>query len=387
MSRIFFHVQYLKGLGHLQRARLIAEAVAGAGHQVDMVSGGLPLADFAPQGVTLHQLPALQAGPGGFRDLRDSEGRRVDEYWLQQRRDALLALFLEAKPDILLIESFPFGRRQLGFELRPLLDAASAAAKRPAVVGSIRDILQIKTRPERNAETVSLLRTFFDTVLVHGDPAFARLDDSFSETPAIRNMIRYTGLVAAPASDFAPGPDTPRNEVVVSAGSGAIGRRMLQAALEARPLTTLADAPWRLLTGPHLPEPDFAALCAEAPGGVVVERFRDDFRRLLAAARLSISFAGYNTACDLLRARVPSVLVAFSDDGGETEQPARARHFAERGLGVMLSDTEVTGVRLAAAVDDAARKPPPKAQSVDLEGAEKSAALLGDASLICSRSP
>ncbi|MDH3582216.1 MAG: glycosyl transferase, partial [Hyphomicrobiales bacterium] len=90
MSRILIHVQYLKGIGHLQRMKLIAEATASLGAEVHIASGGLPLPNFAPSGVQIHQLPPLQAGPGGFADLRDESGQRVDDAWRAKRRDRLL---------------------------------------------------------------------------------------------------------------------------------------------------------------------------------------------------------------------------------------------------------------------------------------------------------
>lgn len=376
MSRVFFHVQYLKGLGHLQRARWVAEAATAIGIEVDMVSGGLPIPGFAPRGVRMHQLPPLQAGPAGFGDLRDADGRAVDAAWLATRRDGLLELFHARAPDVLLVESFPFGRRQLSFELRPLLEAARAATPPPAVVCSLRDILQVKPRPERTAETVSLLGAYFDALLVHGDPAFARLEETFPETAAIENLITYTGIVAAPEVEFEPNDDTPRGEVLVSVGAGAIGPQLLRAALAARPQTKAADVPWRLLTGPHLPAADFAALRAGAPAGVAVERFRDDFRSLLAQARLSISYAGYNTSADVLRAGVPAVIVTYSGNGGETEQRMRARRLSDLGLAEVLADTALSGNRLANAADAALGRSRSAKPAFDLQGARASAAFL-----------
>jgi predicted glycosyltransferase len=376
MTRLFFHVQYLKGLGHLQRARLIAEAAAARGLTVDMVSGGLPVPGFAPPGATLHQLPPLQAGPGGFSDLRDAEGQTVDKAWLHARRDAVLDLFHRCAPDVLLVETFPFGRRRFAFELLPLLEAARGRARRPVIACSVRDILQQQPQPERRAEAVARLRHFFDLVLVHGDPEFAALEETFPEADAVRDLITYTGLVAAPATEFAPLDDTPRGEVLVSMGGGAVGPDLLWAALEARAVSPLSEAPWRLLTGPHLAEDDFAALTAHAPTDVSVERFRSDFRRLLSAARLSISYAGYNTATDVLRAGVPAVLVSYSGDGGETEQAARAERLARLGRAATLPDSALTPQQLARAIMAALALSPKGTAALDLEGAEKSAALL-----------
>ncbi|MGI9384900.1 MAG: glycosyltransferase family protein [Methyloligellaceae bacterium] len=376
MARILFHVQYLKGIGHLQRVRVIAEAAAARGHEVGILCGGLPLAAFAPDGVTVHQLPALQAGPDGFGDLRDADGRPAEKLYLDARRDRLLELFQDRQPDMLVIEAFPFGRRQLSFELVPLLDAAWALTPRPRIVCSVRDILQSPRKPGRDAETVEHLRTYFDHVLVHGDPSFANLRETFAATDEIAGLLAYTGLVAAPQSAFTPDPDTPSGEALVSVGGGAVGPKLLRTALQARAETSLAEAPWRLLAGPNLPDSDFQEIRGECSGGVTVERFRSDFRRLLAAASLSISYAGYNTTLDVMRARVPAVLVTYSGSGGETEQRFRASRMAERGLASTLPDQELAPTSLARAIGEALETEPRSALELDLDGATTTADLL-----------
>ncbi|MEC9367261.1 MAG: glycosyltransferase [Pseudomonadota bacterium] len=376
MRRLLIHVQYLKGIGHLQRMGLIAEAAAAEGLEVHIASGGLPLPFFAPKGAGLHQLPPLQAGPGGFSDLRDEAGAPINEEWLADRRDRLLGLFAELRPDALLIETFPFGRRQLTGELTALIEAARASRPRTRIACSIRDVLQQETRKDRLDQTVARLRAGFDMVLVHGDPRFIGLEQSFARYADIADLVRHTGLVAAPESVYRPAPDTPQQEVIVSAGGGAVGPTLFDAALAARPLTSLSRAPWRLLTGPHLAEADYARLTRRAPEGVTVERFRTDFRALLAAARLSISYAGYNTSLDLLRARVPGVLLTYSGGGGESEQAQRAARLAELDLAETLEDRNMTPEGLARIIDRAAANRRCADVRVDLDGAAKSARLL-----------
>ena len=46
-----------------------------------------------------------------------------------------------------MIEAFPFGRRQMRFELLPLLDAIAAMTPKPLLVTSVRDILQERVSP------------------------------------------------------------------------------------------------------------------------------------------------------------------------------------------------------------------------------------------------
>ena len=67
-----------------------------------------------------------------------------------------------------------------------------------------------------------------------------------------------------------------------------------------------------------------------------VFRFRSDFASLLNGAALSVSQAGYNTVCDILRAGCRSLLVPFSA-GGETEQSVRAERLARLGLASFIA--------------------------------------------------
>jgi predicted glycosyltransferase len=102
-----------------------------------------------------------------------------------------------------------------------------------------------------------------------------------------------------------------------------------------------------------------------------VERFRADFPDLLRNCRLSVSQAGYNTIMEVLAAGARAVVVPFAE-GGETEQPVRARLLADRGLLTIADPGELTPAGLAAAIDAADRAPRPTA-SFDMSGADGTA--------------
>ena len=112
-------------------------------------------------------------------------------------------------------------------------------------------------------------------------------------------------------------------------------------------------------------------------GRCSLERFRDDFRGLLAAAKLSISYAGYNTVTDLMRARVPAVLVSYSgEDGGETEQANRTARLGEYGMAAVLRDTELSPEALAGAIETALALPQEMRHDLNLDGARRTVELL-----------
>lgn len=377
--RVLFYVQHLLGVGHLTRAALVARALADAGVEVDLASGGVPAAGLdLPCGAALrlHQLPPARSADAAFTALIDARGRALDAAWQHRRREALLALLERCRPQALVLESFPFGRRQMRFELLPLLEAAHAMRPRPCVIASVRDILQVKDDPDRTAETVTLVRRWFDRVLVHGDPRFVRFEETFPGYAEIAARVHYTGIVARPPRAYTPDPGgAGSGEVIVSAGGGAVGCTLLHTALEARPRSRLGDARWRLLAGPNLDAAAFAALRARAPAGVVVERARADFPRLLARCAVSVSQAGYNTVADVLRAGAKAVLVPFRGPR-ETEQALRAARLAERGAACVVDEAELSPVTLARAVDTAVAGPPGARAGIDLNGAACSARLI-----------
>ncbi len=369
-GRIFFYVQHLLGIGHIARASRIARALVDAGLDVTVVSGGTPVSGFPGEGIRHVALPSVVSGVG-FSGLADIDGNPIDEAFQNDRKQKLLAAYREAEPDIVIIEAFPFGRRQVRFELLPLLDAIAASKPKPLLFSSLRDILQERTKPGRDEETVALVRDHFDRILVHGDPTFVRLEDTFRLAADVIDKVVYTGLVAAPP----PSSPAERFEVIVSAGGGAVGNALIRAALAASK-TIGGTAPWALITGPNLPQQDFDAISAAAPSHVSVFRFRRDFASLLSGARLSVSQAGYNTVCDILRAGCRALLVPFIA-GGETEQTVRAERLEKLGLASVLTETDLSDATMTDAIGKALAAPDVPPGHLDLEGARHTAQLIG----------
>ena len=377
---VLFHVQHLLGIGHLTRAATLARGLAEEGVEVTVASGGEPVTGVDFGRATLVQLPPARVADRRFKHLLDAHGNPAGDAWKAARRGRLLALYEEVEPDIVLTELFPFGRRQLRFELLPLLDrcaADRARTGRPRIACSVRDILVESPKPERTREMLDLVRRYYDRVLVHGDPRFVSLGATFPHAREIADRIAYTGYVVARPEGPPAGPQRRRGEgggdVIVSAGGGAVGGRLLEAALAARPRTSLAAAGWRLLAGANLPESDFRSLAERAPAGVTVERFRPDFGALLRRARLSVSQGGYNTLMEVLDAGLRAVVVPYAG-GLETEQTLRADLLAARGLIEVVSEDELGGESLAAAVDRALARPAPAGlDGLDTSGVDAAA--------------
>jgi predicted glycosyltransferase len=371
--KVMFYVQHLLGIGHLVRASRIASALVSDGQDVTMVTGGMEVDGFPATQVGNVRLPPLRSADDSFSGLADEDGREAGDVYLTRRKDALISAFDEIEPDCLIVEAFPFARRQMRFELLPLLDHVKALppGRRPMVVSSIRDILQPKSA-KRDVATARLVQDYFDLVLVHGDRRFATLDETFSAAGSIADKTTYTGMIAP---DDAEPSVADRYDVIVSAGGGAVGEDLLRTSLAARELTSLSTARWLIVTGPNLPDEAVSRLQAKASDNFEIVRFRSDLARLLNRARVSVSQAGYNTVADVLRAQCASVLVPFAAHG-EQEQTIRATRLAAAGLAVCIQAGDLSPANLAGAIDAACRQERDYAASMPLDGAAATAGVL-----------
>lgn len=381
-ARLMFHVQHLLGIGHLRRAATLARHFAAAGYDTVLTSGGAPVPGLDIGSARLVQLPPVRATDKLFKVLVDDDGKLLGDAFKARRADMLVDTLRRHRPDILFTELFPFGRRQLRFELMPLVEAAAAMPSRPRIVSSVRDILVQSPKPERVAEMVELFERYFDDVLVHGDPAFIPFARTFSEHARLADRTHHTGYVI----DGLPKPgatsDVGRGEVIVSAGGGAVGAPLMTAALDARALTRARGLTWRFLCGPAMPEDDFIALCAHAAkldrDGIVVERARADFTTMLANCAVSISQGGYNTVIETLSAADRAVIAPYAG-GLETEQALRAELLAERGVFQVVAEDNLSPQTLAAAVDRALEGPSIRSfPRIDADGVTKTLKLVDE---------
>lgn len=359
--RVMIVVTHLLGTGHLSRALTLGRAFSAVGHDATVVSGGGPALHLDTRSVRMVQLPPVASDGVDFSRLLDEKGAEVSQHMMDARKDLLRATLADGRPDVLITELFPFGRRILSDEFETLLDAAQNMVPKPIVLSSVRDILAPPSKPQKAARTEAIIRRFYDAVLVHADASVIALDQSWPVTPAIEQKLRYTGFVAPPA----PQPGRKSSEtVVVSAGGGAVGTAIFEAACAAA--KQMPQFIFRLFVGGE--ETRRADLGRNAPENVTISPPTTAFRSLLTRATASISMCGYNTALDLLQTGVPAVIVPF-DDGGEVEQSLRAKALSRLPAMTVVRQTDLTGDRLASAVAHVIADAPREPQHGAMDGA------------------
>src|SRR5262249_34249969 len=126
--RLLFHCHHTLGLGHLIRSLTLAQSFAECFDVVLLAGGELPENLELPRGLEIVPLTGLDERPA-----------------------RVLETFRRIRPEVVVVELFPFGRKKLAPELLPMLEAASASGAR--VVCSVRDILvPARTHQAQHAE-------------------------------------------------------------------------------------------------------------------------------------------------------------------------------------------------------------------------------------------
>lgn len=345
--QVLIVVTHLLGTGHLSRALTLAQAFTSTGHDATVLSGGMSAPHLKTRGVTVHQLPPVRSDGTNFTTLLTADNKLADAAYLAQRKDNILDLFHNLKPDVIITELFPFGRRILRAEFLALLTAAKSRKKPCLVLSSVRDILAPPSKPDKVEKTDQIIKQFYDGVLVHSDPNTTPLNQSWPVSGMLANKLHYTGYVAP--TPTGPHPNQlGKGEIIVSAGGGSVGTALFECAIKAAHLNPALK--WRMLIGGADPDTEITRFQNMAKGsGLHVEPARPDFRQLLYHAAASVSMCGYNTALDLLQTGTPSVFIPF-DDGDEVEQTMRAKSLAKQPSFAVVPSKRLTPQALLEAI-------------------------------------
>ena len=381
---LLFYCQHSLGMGHLVRSLALAEAFAVDFRVVFLNGGVLPAGFRARNGVEIVELPALGMGINGRLVSRD------ERYMLDQakllRRQSILAALTRLEPKVIVIELFPFGRKKFAFELLPLLKVArQPKLVSPLILCSLRDILVSKGKKQQRHDdrACGLANRYFDGVLVHSDPEFARLGESFQPRRLLRAPVHYTGFVLPERSAKSQAHRARR--VLVSAGGGRYGAALFEAALAAHHHRWKQERlPSTLVAGPFLPEAEWCKLSRTTrdTAGIEVQRSVPDVGVEMLFVRASVSQCGYNTAMDILYSGVPALVVPFSESR-EDEQLRRARRLEQLGVLRVLDPDRLDGPTLAREVCELLNFEP-NLTRLDLNGAKNTANLVRD--LLAERS-
>lgn len=378
--KIIHYCQHVLGMGHFFRSLEIARALDR--EEVIFVAGGPPPDQPLPPNVKYRQLPGLCMNENFGGLMPTDEGRELEEV-KEERTATLFKIFEKEKPDVFLIELFPFGRKAFRFELLPVLDAIKEGNfGNVKVVCSLRDILvERNDGGKHETRCVKYLNKYFDLLLIHSDPKIAALDETFQALDQIKIPYEYTGFAARkPAKNVRDKIRADLNVtdseklLIASAGGGKVGGPLMQSVLESFIKLHPQNSRLFMLTGPFLDEEKFAGLCTAANGhnSIHIQRFAANFTDLLTAGDAMISMAGYNTCMDILTSCIPAAVFPFAQNH---EQRMRAERIAKH-IRLEIIDS-VNQASMPTTINTILnRKRTADNHPIDLEGARNSSELI-----------
>ncbi|MQA03916.1 MAG: glycosyltransferase [Streptosporangiales bacterium] len=367
--RIALYSHDAVGLGHIRRNIAIAGALRRLNPAPDvlLITGTPEAAALArPDGCDVLGLPALtktSTGGYGARHLSLSLGELIG-----MRAEMVHSALSAFRPDLLVVDKHPRGFRG---ELTPTLDTLTARGATKVVLG-LRDVLDEPARARRewadNRSTEAVSR-WYDQVWLYGDPRVHDLTATLRLPGSVAALATYTGYLA----------DRPMPEeraggryVLGLVGAGGDGGPLAEAFAGAAMPPGYGGV---LITGPHLPPPRRSTIRdrAAARADLQVHDFVPDMVPWLDQAAAVVAMGGYNTVCEALVRRLPTLVVPRVRP--RAEQLVRASGLAATGAVDALHPDDLSTARVGDWLATAVRWPARDVGQVDLDGLRRLPAL------------
>ena len=231
----------------------------------------------------------------------------------------------------------------------------------------------------------NLMNQYFDLLLVHADPKFHNLEESFPRIKDIKSPIKYTGYVAqSPPVNWINSEEDLANInlkkpiILVSIGGGQLGHELLQSVIQASPIIE-RFLPHQIIVfaGPFFPDDKLLELQKTAANysNLILQKYTANLLAYMEKAELSISLCGYNTTMNILRTRVNSMIFPSNKDW---EQKIRAEKLEKLGLTEIIHPSDLNPESLSQKIITNLNKQASDStcEPIELHGAQKTSSLL-----------
>ena len=371
MQKVMFYCQHILGMGHLIRSVEIVKGLI-PDFQICFINGGQVIPEFEfPLEIEVINIPAVKTD-SEFNELRPVDSSLIMAEAETIRTNMLLETCDRFKPDILIIELFPFGRRRFSFELIPLIEKAKAMGTK--IVSSVRDIVVTKQNQERHEQKVcKLINKYFDMLLIHGDPNFVKLNLSFSRINDLTCPVHYTGYVVQPLPDKRT-ITLDKPTILVSVGGGRFGHDLLECIANAAPiLKDKIPHHIQVFTGAFSPEKVLLKLqdLTKDSDNITCDRYTTNLLDYMQQADLSIGMGGYNTTMNILSTDIKAMMMAFQGNN-DKEQETRLQKLDSLGRVKMIQPKDLQPEKFAEQIVSYLRQQPTEL-SLNLNGVDNTA--------------
>ena len=288
-----------------------------------MFSGGRRIDDYSPPpGVDFIQLPATR-----WDRTVDALPVPVDpSYTLaeieQKSGELLVESYLRIKPQIVIVEFYPFSPKRTGKTLNELFDAINKEQNRPIVICSIRTYPRLWDADIDPAWINEQLRKNFFCVLHHADPKLFPLASlgSYIQTALSGISVWQTGFIRRRLVRMDHNHQPNGLLLTVGGGghrsSGKLLKRLIDAARAGSPDLFPVNA----VCGPMMDKDGRKAVRAEQDANILVHDWVANLDELITSSRAVVCMGGYNSLVEALSVNKPVLAFPDSEAGDQTFQ-------------------------------------------------------------------
>ena len=401
MLKIAVCYENFAGVGHAGIVSKLAHEVAAFGGETVCITGsGLPttsgkMFNFPPE-ASFVALPTLEKDAKTGRAEFTSRGLtyEADTAFQEERADTIIKTLRHERPQILITDSWPWGKGKLDAEMLPVLDEAKALGIQ--IMPMIRDVgfypnhRKDMTPQQIDDHIAAIVNDQTRGIIITGDQNMFTLEDWYPQAAAITTERFYPGYFSETPKqrqDFLNGQDRP---VVFSLGGGFVPNPDLlitEAVLTNHEKSQYKHHPLYFFISHDCPEASFEKIKGWAAHNnritLIQGASSDEYQQHLANSAASISQCGLNTCVETLRTamttNIPVIYVPRykGEHSLDQEQTFRAAKLDRLGMATMMNpdhyhDSNLYLDRLAFA----AQRPVIANMNYNMNGARNAAEIL-----------
>jgi len=337
------------GLGHIRRSMAIAAHLCRDDVNIIILTGSPIVGRFAfPERVDFVRIPGMiKKTNEEYLPL----AIKIDPARALGIRKSIIQATAESfRPDLFIVDKEPLGLKK---EVLPTLEWLKHSLPESRAILGLRDIMDEAGVVRRDWESKGIyqcLDSLYDEIWVYGHQELYDPVRQYRVPPSTAAKMVFTGYIprrtpgpkaaAKVRRDHGVGAD--EKFIVVTTGGGGDGCEVMHAflrILETRP----SPPPFKslLITGPFMPKNKRREIARRARAfGIPTMPFCARLEEVMAAADLVIGMGGYNTMCELLTQKKPSIIIPREQP--RKEQLLRARAFGRQGLVEYIPWPELT---------------------------------------------
>lgn len=374
-ARILMYSHDTFGLGHLRRCRAIAHALVERykGLNVLIISGSQIAGafDFKAR-VDFVKIPSvIKLYSGDYTSLSD----HIDiKETLAMRRSLIFEAAELFNPDIFIIDKEPLG---LHNEIESTLIALQL--KGCKTVLGLRDVMdspELLAREWQKKNIINKIASLYDEIWIYGSQDFFNPLQTLPIPKRCLAKTHYLGFLARqiPESGRRLQIELPQEFILVTAGGGGDGEKLMSWVLAAREYNLNLTYPLVMVTGPFMKTELYESLKKRAQNlkNVTIIDFDNELENIIKRAKAVIAMCGYNTFCEMMSFDCPALYVPRL--APRSEQLIRAKRASELGVCDMLYETNAADPAKMANVLQNLPKAQPPSQSnwrVDMGGLQR----------------